>query len=94
MNFEINNVHILFYVFKNSEKEMTMMLDYEFTLDPRFNQNILQVQNNMNYLFANPNNKDNPLLNLKLPFKNIDNTMSFPIVPISSSQFQSKLKKN
>ena len=79
---------MLIHKFKLRNK--TVFVDYEFSLDPRYNKNILNLQTSMNALFADPANRKNKLLQIKLPFENIDNTNPIVAVPFSTTQFKGK----
>lgn len=46
----------------------------------------------MNSLFADPANKKNQLLQIKLPFENVDNSLPIVAVPFSTTQFNGKYK--
>lgn len=68
----------------------SIMLDYDLNVDPRFNHKITDILNEMNLLYATPNNTENDLLKIELPFSNLDGSIAEVQVPRSTSQFQSK----
>ena len=69
--------------------DSSLLVDYEFFLDPRYNKDIISIQTTLNSLFASPENIKNQLLKIKLPFENIDNTLPIVIVPSTTSKFNS-----
>jgi len=92
----MSNLMIDFYLFYSMRyynliflqpRNKSILIDYEFGLDPRYNKNILNLQTSMNALFANPVNAKNQLLQIKLPFENVDNTLPIVAVPSFTTQF-------
>jgi hypothetical protein len=69
-------------------------IDYRLELNNKLVKNLNQVkklQTRLNYLFAQTNKTDNPLLQIKyLVYPNLDNTQFELIVPITTSKFKSK----
>lgn len=64
LNQSINNNNSNNLIKSTSQYENSIYVDYEIGIDPRYNQNISDIQRFMNDLYATPGDANNPMLGL------------------------------